>query len=147
MYQFYVSYFITVMSYPFSMALTSALYAGLLGNIPQVRAVLYINLRIHNIYKYYQLSLDLCDKFYQFSRVIFLGILDGNSNNEWKSFEGDRPSRRFLCVSSIWYIFHIRWCLHNLNHRIISRCSVISTTKGNISIRTLRKQTFSIAKF
>ena len=53
MYQFYVSYFITVMSYPFSMALTSALYAGLLGNIPQVRAVLYINLRIDNIYKYY----------------------------------------------------------------------------------------------
>ena len=36
MYQFFIGYFITVMSYPFSMALTSALYAGILGNIPQV---------------------------------------------------------------------------------------------------------------
>ena len=36
--QFYVSYFVTVLAYPFTVALTASLFSKVLGTIPQVRS-------------------------------------------------------------------------------------------------------------
>ena len=41
--QFYVSYFVTVLAYPFTVALTASLFSKVLGTIPQVSHRSHVN--------------------------------------------------------------------------------------------------------